>query len=159
MDDRIIPYITDICKRDPKSGKVVTGGIVSCKDSSWLLSWTINRQGQFKDQDKDKVCVWVYGLFTDVPGDYIKKPMKECTGREITEEWLYHLGVPEVWGSVYDIRELLSSSVKLMDGKSPLEIELPGPLNALKKPVLYVIKGTVVEKVLRDQNVLKEGML
>ena len=77
LDDKIIPYITDICKRDPRTGKVVTGGIVSCQDSSWLLSWTINRQGQFKDQDKDKVCVWVYGLFTDVPGDYIKKPMKE----------------------------------------------------------------------------------
>ena len=41
-----------------------------------------------------QVCVWVYSLFTDVPGDYIKKPMKECTGKEITEEWLYHLGVP-----------------------------------------------------------------
>ena len=37
----------------------------------------------------------VYGLFTDVPGDYIKKPMKDCTGKEITAEWLYHLGVPE----------------------------------------------------------------
>ncbi len=35
-------------------------------------------------------------------------------------------------GSVYDIRELLDSSVKLMDGKSPLDIQLPGPLNALK---------------------------
>ena len=60
LDDKIIPYITDICKRDPRTGKVVTGGIVSCQDSKWLLSWTINRQGQFKDQDKDKVCVWVY---------------------------------------------------------------------------------------------------
>lgn len=68
-------------------------------------------------------------------------------------------GVPEVWGSVYDIRELLDSSVKLMDGKSPLEIELPGPLNALKKPLLHVIKGTVVEKLLRDHNVIKEGMM
>ena len=38
------------------------------------------------------------------------------------------------WGSVYDIRELLDSTVKLMDGKSPLDIELPGPLNLLKKP-------------------------
>ena len=93
-DDRIIPYITNICKRDPRTGKVVTGGIVSCKDSSWLLSWTINRQGQFKDQPKEEVCVWVYSLFTDVKGDYIQKPMKECTGKEITEEWLYHLGVP-----------------------------------------------------------------
>ena len=72
---------------------LIVGVIVSCQDSSWLLSWTINRQGQFKDQDKDKVCVWVYGLFTDVPGDYVKKPMKECTGKEITEEWLYHMGV------------------------------------------------------------------
>ena len=243
LDDKIIPYITNICKRDPRSGKVVTGGIVSCQDSKWLMSWTINRQGQFKEQDKNQVCVWVYGLFTDVPGDYIKKPMKDCTGKEITEEWLYHLGVPvediedlaehsavcvptmmpyitaffmprtkgdrpdvipdgcvnfaflgqfaetprdtvftteysvrtameavygllgvdrgvpEVWGSVYDVRELLDSSVKLMDGMSPLEIELPGPLNALKKPLLRVVKGTVVEKLLRDHNVIKDGML
>ena len=68
-------------------------------------------------------------------------------------------GVPEVWGSVYDIRELLDSTVKLMDGKSPLEIQLPGPLNALKKPLIRLVKGTVVEKVLRDHNVLKDGML
>lgn len=38
--------------------------------------------------------MWVYGLLTDVPGDYVKKPMRECTGKEITEEWLYHMGVP-----------------------------------------------------------------
>ena len=67
-------------------------------------------------------------------------------------------GVPEVWGSVYDVRELLDSSVKLMDGKSPLEIELPGPLNVLKKPLVHVVKGTVVEKLLRDHQVLKDGM-
>ena len=54
LDDKIIPYITNICKRDPRSGKVVTGGIVSCQDSKWLISWTINRQGQFKEQDKEK---------------------------------------------------------------------------------------------------------
>ncbi|MFR7718077.1 MAG: oleate hydratase, partial [Lachnospiraceae bacterium] len=68
-------------------------------------------------------------------------------------------GVPEVWGSVYDIRELLDSSVKLMDGKSPLEIQLPGPLNALKKPVLHVIQGTVIEKLLRDHQIIKDGMM
>ena len=68
-------------------------------------------------------------------------------------------GVPEVWGSVYDIRELLDSSVKLMDGKSPLEIQLPGPLNGLKKPLLRIIKGTVIEKILRDHDVLKDYML
>ena len=68
-------------------------------------------------------------------------------------------GVPEVWGSVYDIRDLLDSSVKLMDGKSPLEIELPGPLNLVKKPLLKAIKGTLVEKVLRDHDVIKDYML
>ncbi len=24
----------------------------------------------------------------------LKKPMKECNGKEITAEWLYHLGIP-----------------------------------------------------------------
>ena len=242
-NEEIIDQIKKICRRDPRTGKVVTGGIVSCKDSSWLLSWTINRQGQFKGQKKDEICVWVYSLFTDVPGDYIKKPMKECNGKEITAEWLYHLGipteeiddlaanhanctptmmpyitaffmprsagdrpdvipdgcvnaaflgqfaetprdtiftteysvrtameavyglcgvdrgVPEVWGSVYDVRDLLDSTVKLMDGKSPLEMKLPLPLELLKKPLLRKIDKTVVGKLLRDHNVIKDGML
>lgn len=33
-DTKIIDAITRICKRDPLSGKVVTGGIVSCEDST-----------------------------------------------------------------------------------------------------------------------------
>jgi hypothetical protein len=37
-----------------------------------------------------------------------------------------------------------------MDGKSPLEIELPGPLNALKKPIIKKIKGTAIEKDTRN---------
>lgn len=239
LDDKILPYIERICQRDPKSGRVVTGGIVSCKDSSWLMSWTINRQGQFKAQEPEKVCVWVYGLFTDVPGDFVKKPMRECTGREITEEWLYHLGVPvedisqlaresavcvptlmpyitaffmprakgdrpdvipdgsvnaaflgqfaetprdtvftteysvrtameavygllgvdrgvpEVWGSVYDVRALLDSSVCLMDGRSPLDM-LPG---ALRKPIVRAVQGNVVGKVLRDHGVIRDDMI
>ena len=34
LDQRIIPYIKNICKRDPFTGKVVTGGIVTVKDST-----------------------------------------------------------------------------------------------------------------------------
>ena len=49
LDQKIIPYIKNICKRDPFTGHVVTGGIVTVKDSSWLMSWTINRQPQFRD--------------------------------------------------------------------------------------------------------------
>lgn len=93
-DDRITPYIQKICQRDPHAGRVVTGGIVTAKDSSWYCSWTINRQPHFKSQDGE-IVVWFYSLFTDVEGDYIKKPMKDCTGTEIVEEWLYHIGVPE----------------------------------------------------------------
>lgn len=240
-DDKIISYIEKICKRDSRSGKVVTGGIVSCMDSSWLLSWTINRQGQFKKQKKDEVCVWIYGLFTDAAGDYIKKPMKECSGWEIAAEWLYHIGVPvneidefakehtnciptmlpyitaffmprrkgdrpdvipdgsvnaaflgqfaetprdtiftteysvrtameavyglckvdravpEVWGSTYDVRDLIESSVRLMDGKSPLDMNLPKPVNMVKNVILKKIEGTDIEKILREHGVLNEG--
>ncbi|PWJ95686.1 oleate hydratase [Oceanotoga teriensis] len=95
LDKRIPEYIEKISKRDPFSGKVVTGGIVTIKDSNWLMSWTVNRQPHFKSQPDDQIVVWVYSLLTDVPGNYIKKSMKDCTGKEIVQEWLYHLGVPE----------------------------------------------------------------
>lgn len=112
LDDKIPPYIEKICKRDPFSGKVVTGGIITCKDSSWLLSYTLNRQPHFKTQPKDQLVVWVYSLFTDVPGDWIKKPMKDCTGIEITEEWLYHMGVPE--DQIHDLAVNSAACVPVM---------------------------------------------
>ncbi len=95
LDTRIPAYIEKIARRPTRSGKVVTGGIVSARDSSWLLSWTVNRQPHFKAQPDDQTVVWFYALFTDRPGDYVKKPMRDCTGEEITREWLWHLGVPE----------------------------------------------------------------
>ena len=94
LDERIVPYIQNICQRDPFSGRTVTGGIVTARDSGWLLSWTFNRQPQFRDQPKGQLVGWIYGLFSNTPGDYIKKPMRDCTGKEICMEWLYHLGVP-----------------------------------------------------------------
>lgn len=112
LDQRIIPYITNICKRDPFTGKVVTGGIVSVKDSSWLLSWTINRQPQFRSQPKDHCLVWVYALFNDRPGDYVKKPMRDCTGKEICMEWLYHIGVPE--NEIEELAENSANTVPVM---------------------------------------------
>ena len=95
LDDRIAPYIQEICQRDPYSGRVVTGGIVTVKDSAWLMSWTFNRQPHFKAQPEGQLVGWIYGLSPNEPGDFVGKPMEECTGREICMEWLYHLGVPE----------------------------------------------------------------
>ena len=238
LDQKIIPYIKNICKRDPFTGKVVTGGIVTVKDSSWLMSWTINRQPQFRTQPKDHCLVWVYSLFSNKPGDFVKKPMRDCTGKEICMEWLYHIGVPvdqieelatnsantvpvmmpyidaffmpraygdrpkvvpdgsvnfaflgqfaetprdtiftteysmrtgmeavytllgvnrgvpEVWGSVYDVRDLLNATVKLRDGKPVTDMKLNLAEKMVLKKALEKIAGTDVEKLLKEYHVI-----
>ncbi|RAJ79037.1 oleate hydratase [Chitinophaga dinghuensis] len=238
LDDKIPPYIEKICQRDPFAGKVVTGGIVSVKDSSWLLSWTFNRQPHFKSQGKNQLVGWIYGLFSDKPGDFIKKTMKECNGIEIAAEWLYHMGVPpadinelatnsantipcmmpyvmsyfmpralgdrpqvvpegavnlafignfaeterdtvftteysvrtameavyqllnvdrgvpEVFASAFDIRTLLSSSARLMDGKKILDIKVPLLVKYIEKKTIDKSKGTMVYEMLKDAGLI-----
>lgn len=129
LDEKIPGYIQKICKRDPFSGKVVTGGIVTVRDSSWLMSWTVNRQPHFKQQPKDQIVVWIYSLFVDVPGDYVKKPMSECTGEEITREWLYHMGVPEA-----EIDELAANSAKCVPVMMPYVTAFFMPRKAGDRP-------------------------
>lgn len=235
-NEDIIQHIINICKRDPRAGKVTTGGIVTVKDSvnNWFLSWTINRQPQFRSQNKDTVLVWLYALHTDTEGNYIKKAMRDCTGEEICQEWLYHIGmdeskikdysenacntttcfmpyinaffqprknvdrpkvvpegavnfafigqfaetprdtiftteysmrtgmesvytllnvdrgVPEVWGSQYDIRELLRAAYYAVDKKKINELPLNFKEKMLLKTVLKNVKGTDLELLLRD---------
>ncbi|BAL05328.1 hypothetical protein BJ6T_00270 [Bradyrhizobium japonicum USDA 6] len=129
LDKRIPAYIRKIAKRDPFSGKVVTGGIVTVKDSSWLLSWTTNRQPHFKRQPSDQVVVWVYSLFVDKAGDYVRKPMQDCTGEEITQEWLYHLGVP-----VASIPELAAGAAKTVPVMMPYVTSFFMPRQAGDRP-------------------------
>ena len=238
LDDKIPPYLEKICQRDPFSGKVVTGGIVTVKDSNWLMSYTFNRQPHFKAQPDHQLVGWIYGLYTDVPGNFIKKPMKECTGIEICEEWLYHMGVPEdqildlathsastipcmmpyitaffmprrkgdrplvvpegsvnfafigqfaetvrdtiftteysvrtgmeavytlldidrgvpeVWGSCYDVRDLLDATSKMMDGKKLDEIHLPFLYKVVGKKALKQFEGTIVEELLERYHLI-----
>lgn len=46
------------------------------------MSFTLNRQPTSKRPAGDQLVVWVYGLAdNDRPGDFVKKPMRECTGR------------------------------------------------------------------------------
>ena len=94
FDDAIPKYIKKLTGRDPYNGKIVTGGPITARDSSWLMSWTVSRQPHFKEQKPNELVAWVYGLFSDREGDYVKKTMSECTGEEICMEWLYHIGVP-----------------------------------------------------------------
>lgn len=239
-NEDIIQHIMNICKRDPRAGKVTTGGIVTVKDSvnNWFLSWTINRQPQFRSQNKDTVLVWLYALHTDTEGNYIKKAMRDCTGEEICQEWLYHIGmdeskikdysenacntttcfmpyinaffqprknvdrpkvvpegavnfafigqfaetprdtiftteysmrtgmesvytllnvdrgVPEVWGSQYDIRELLRAAYYAVDKKKINELPLNFKEKILLKTVLKNVKGTDLELLLRDTGLI-----
>jgi len=95
IDDKIGEYVENICKRPLAGGKTVTGGIISVKNSKWMMSFTFDRQPHFASQPEGKYVGWLYALNNYVPGDYIKKPMMECTGLEICEEWLYLMGVPE----------------------------------------------------------------
>ena len=239
-NEDIIQHIMNICKRDPRAGKVTTGGIVTVKDSvnDWFLSWTINRQPQFRSQNEDTVLVWLYALHTDTEGNYIKKAMRDCTGEEICQEWLYHIGmdeskikdysenacntttcfmpyinaffqprknvdrpkvvpegavnfafigqfaetprdtiftteysmrtgmesvytllnvdrgVPEVWGSQYDIRELLRAAYYAVDKKKINELPLNFKEKMLLKTVLKNVKGTDLELLLRDTGLI-----
>ncbi|MDH6364861.1 oleate hydratase [Enterococcus sp. PF1-24] len=91
----IEPYLTRLTKRKLRTGKIVTGGIITIKDSNWLMSFATHRQPHFKEQNDQQTVTWVYGLLSNTPGNYIKKPIEQCTGQEIAQELLYHLGVPE----------------------------------------------------------------
>lgn len=42
-DDRVIPYIEKISKKNPHSGSIVTSGPVTIKDSNWLYGYSISR--------------------------------------------------------------------------------------------------------------------
>lgn len=89
----LIDRLKDYSVNDPYSGKTVTGGIITITDSDWLLSFTCNRQPHFPEQPDDILVLWVYSLFMDKEGNYIKKTMPACTGDEILAELCYHLGI------------------------------------------------------------------
>ncbi|RKO70992.1 oleate hydratase [Sphingobacterium puteale] len=89
----LIEKLKSYSVNDPYSGKTVTGGIITITDSNWLMSFTCNRQPHFPGQPDDVLVLWVYALFMDKKGNYVKKTMPECTGNEILAELCHHLGI------------------------------------------------------------------
>ena len=69
------------------------GGLITFPQSNWLASIVIPHQPHFIGQPEDVSVLWGYGLFVDKPGDFVKKPMSACSGREIMTEALGHLRV------------------------------------------------------------------
>ncbi|WP_430394315.1 oleate hydratase [Enterococcus faecalis] len=105
----IEPYLSRLTHRKLRTGKIVTGGIITIKDSNWMMSFAMHRQPHFKEQNDQQSITWVYGLLSNKPGNYIKKPIEQCTGQEITQELLYHLGVPE--GEIERISEESATTI------------------------------------------------
>ena len=63
-------------------------------------------------------------------------------------------GVPEVWGSVYDVRDLLDATVKLRDGKKPTDMKLSLVQKVALDKALGKIKGTDIEKLLKEYHII-----
>ena len=62
------------------------GGLITFLDSGWLMSIVLPHQPHFIGQPDDVNVFWGYGLSVDKPGDFVKKPMSACTGKEIMTE-------------------------------------------------------------------------
>jgi oleate hydratase len=69
------------------------GGLLTLTDSNWLLTLVVNRQPVYRQQPEGVSVWWGYGLFPDKPGNFVTKPMQECSGAEILQEVLQHLAV------------------------------------------------------------------
>lgn len=77
------------------SGNVAgTGGLVTFTDSHWRMSIVLYTQPYFPDQPADVQIFWGYGLFPDRVGNFVPKPMSECSGAEILKELCGHLRLP-----------------------------------------------------------------
>lgn len=68
-----------------------TGGLVTFRNSRWLLSIVLPFQPHFADQPDDAWVFWGYALRTDRTGDCVPKPIADCNGAEILEELASHL--------------------------------------------------------------------
>lgn len=68
-----------------------TGGLVTFKDSNWLMSIVLAHQPHFTNQPVDVQVFWGYALLPDRIGNFVAKPMAECTGTDILQELCGHL--------------------------------------------------------------------
>ena len=63
-------------------------------------------------------------------------------------------GVPEVFGSVYDVRCLLDATVKMMDGAKLTDMKLPWIARLVENKALDKVKGTAIEDLLNEYHVI-----
>jgi oleate hydratase len=81
-----IDQMTRLTRREPGSG-----GLLTLKDSGWVLSLSIFEQPEVLSQPAGTSVWWGYGLYPERTGTFVKKRMDQCTGAEILSELLQHL--------------------------------------------------------------------
>ena len=96
--------------------------------------------GQFAETKRDTIFTTEYSMRTGMESVYTLLNVDR--------------GVPEVWGSVYDVRDLLDATVKLRDGKSPTDMDLNLVEKLALKKALSKIEGTDIEKLLKEYHIL-----
>ncbi|KAJ5974247.1 hypothetical protein N7481_011457 [Penicillium waksmanii] len=71
-----------------------TGALIVLQESQWKLNLCIPAQPVFRDQPQNVRVLWGFALFPECRGNYIKKPMLQCSGAEILAEVLKHVNFP-----------------------------------------------------------------
>lgn len=82
--------------------KAGTGGLVTITDSNWFMSVVLAYQPHFRNQPEDVFVFWGDGLLPDQPGNFVNKPMSQCSGAEILTELFSHLGIVEKMAPVME---------------------------------------------------------
>ena len=88
--------------KDFTGNEAGTGGLVTFKDSNWLMSVVLPHQPHFLNQPENINVCWGYGLFPTKPGNFVQKRMSECTGAEIMTELLSHLRFEQHASAILD---------------------------------------------------------
>jgi len=105
-----------------------TGGLVTFKDSNWMMSIVLAHQPHYPKQPAGVQVFWGYSLFPDRVGDFIPKPMDECSGEEILRELSGHLRIdPETLESAICIPCLMPYITSMFMPRLPGDRPLPVP--------------------------------
>ena len=96
--------------------------------------------GQFAETPRDTIFTIEYSMRTGMESVYTLLDIDRA--------------VPEVWGSVYDVRELLRAVYYALDKQPITSMNLSIKEKAMLKEVCKQIKGTDAEKLAKETGVI-----
>jgi oleate hydratase len=94
---------------------LIRHGMTTVVDSNWKFTFHPFGKKYYRGQPDDVDIVYAWCLFPFEPGNYIKKPMVECTGAEIFAEFLYHCGLEDEIDSILEHTEIATAALPYTD--------------------------------------------